>query len=407
MRETHLDNGIHVLTEAIPGVRSAAVGIWIRQGTAHEVPEQMGISHLLEHMVFKGTQKRSAKEIALSLESLGGSLDAYTTREHTSVQARVLDRHVPEALDVLSDLVRHPLLRDDDLGLEREVVLEEIAEVDDTPDDLVHELHGRRLWGEHPYGYHILGTRETVGGMQAEALQQVHRTRWVGRNLVVAAAGHVDHDDFVSRVNSALGDLNPGQRTDRVAPPQAMPPGRDFVVRDSSQAHLVTGMAAVPHHHRLRLPLILLSQAFGGGMSSRLFQRIREEMGLVYTVYSYQAFHEVSGIVGVYLGTRPQWLERAEDALTEEYERLARGSLSHEELEQTRQLVKGQIMLSLESTNARLYRLAGAALQDEPWLDLDGLLARVDSVSADDVAEVAELFFAPDRRVSLVLGPMG
>lgn len=405
--ETCLDNGIRVRTERVPTVRSAAVGIWVRQGAAHEHANVMGVSHLLEHMVFKGTRTRSAAEIALSLEARGGTLDAYTSREHTSVQARVLDRDLPLAVDVISDLVRNPLLRERDLDLEREVVLEEIAEVDDTPDDLVHELFGLELWGTHPYGHHILGTRETVGSMQADDLRRMHGERYVGANLVVAAAGHVDHDELVAQVERCLGDLEPGTPTPVVAPPPATDRFDRQVERAAAQTHLVMGSRSVAHSDRLRLAVVLVSQAFGGGMSSRLFQRIREEMGLVYSVYSFHSFYDAGGLTGVYLGTRPEWRERAREAVLEEYERLASHSLGHDELEQARQQLKGQIMLALESTVSRMYHTAGSALHDEPWLDLDGLLAQVDAVSADDVAEACELGFGPQAQCALMLGPAG
>ena len=214
VRQTLLENGVRVLSEHIPGMRSAAIGVWIRQGAAHEVAKQTGASHLLETMVFKGTEKRSALEIADSLEALGGSLDAYTSREHTSYQARVLDEHVPIALDVLSDLVLSPRLEDADLAMEREVVLEEIAQVEDTPDDLVFELHSERLWGAHPYGRSILGTKDSVSGMAGETLRSLHEARYVGKNLVVAAAGNVDHEELVDRVHTHFGGVTPG-RTER------------------------------------------------------------------------------------------------------------------------------------------------------------------------------------------------
>jgi predicted Zn-dependent peptidase len=198
MSRSMLDNGIEVLSERIPGVRSAAVGVWVRQGSVHESDADQGASHMLEHMVFKGTERRSAVEIAVALEGLGGSLDAYTSREHTSYQARVLDEHVSEALDVLSDLVIRPRLSEDDLRLEREVVLEEIAQVEDTPDDLVYELHGELLWNGHAYGRSILGTNESVGAMSAEGLRALHAGSYRGTNLVVAGAGNLDHDDFTT-----------------------------------------------------------------------------------------------------------------------------------------------------------------------------------------------------------------
>lgn len=400
-----LANGVQVLSERVPGVRSVSVGVWVRQGGAHEAPHELGASHLLEHMVFKGTARRTPHQIALALESLGGSLDAYTTREHTSFQARVLDAHLPEALDVLADLVLCPLLGDDDLELEREVVLEEIAQVDDTPDDLVFELHGARLWKDHPYGSPILGTRETVASLRADDLRALHARRYRGRSLIVAATGNLDHDRFYDLVGTLFGEVDPGEDPPVVPAPAEVARGIEVVPRDTAQTHLVTGSPTVPHADPRRLALVLLSQAFGGGMSSRLFQRIREELALAYTVFSYQSFYARSGLAGVYVGTRPGWEERALDAVREEYRRLAAEGLGAEELEQTRQQVKGQIMLSLESTGARLYRLAGFALHGEPYLDLDGLLAKVDAVTRDDVAAAAARFYAPDDQLVLTLGP--
>lgn len=400
-----LDNGVRVLSEHVPGVRSVSVGVWVRHGSAHEPAARMGESHLLEHMVFKGTERRTPRDIALSLEALGGSLDAFTAREHTSFQARVLDSHLPEALDVLADMVRSPLLRAEDLELEREVVLEEIAQVEDTPDDLVFELHGEGMWGDHPYGHAILGTRETVGSLGADELRALHSGRYRGRNLVVAAAGNVDHDRFLALVRTAFDDLDAGDEpTPTVSAPDTRR-GRRLVERESNQLHLVMGRGGVPHSHPLRIPLILVSQAFGGGMSSRLFQRIREELGLAYTVFSYQSFYSRGGLAGVYLGTRPGSGARAEEALQEEFARISTDSLGAEELEQTRMQVKGQIMLSLESTSARLYRLAGSALNGEPWRGLDDLLARVDAVTPDQVAEAAALAFDPESQYTLLLGP--
>jgi predicted Zn-dependent peptidase len=402
-----LPNGVQVLSEEIASVRSASVGIWIRQGAAHEGPLELGASHLLEHLVFKGTERRSARDLALALEGLGGSLDAYTSREHTSFQARVLDEHLPEALDVLADLTLSPLLRGEDLDLEREVVLEEIATVEDTPDDLVFELHGERLWEGHPYGHSILGTRQTVGGMPTAALERIHRERYVGRNLVVAAAGNVQHGPFLEAVERLFGGVAAGARNDRVAPLPPPTRGDERVRRESAQSHLVFGTAVPPHADPRRYALVLLSSALGGGMSSRLFQRIREELALAYTVYTYQSFYALAGLSGVYVGTRPAWEQRAVDAVREELGRVAREGLPPEELEQTKRQVKGQIMLSLESTGARLYRLAGFALYDEPFVDLDELLARIDAVSGDEVAKAAADFYHPDRQLLLRLGPEG
>jgi len=402
---TVLDNGMTVVTERIPAVRSAAVGVWVTQGSAHETPQQMGISHLLEHMVFKGTHGRSAREIALSIESLGGSLDAYTSREHTSYQARVLDEHVPVALDVLSDLVARPKLEERDLELEREVVLEEIAQVEDTPDDLVFEMHGAAFWQGHPYGHHILGTPPIVQAITTDDLAELHSNRYGGENLLVAAAGHVDHDEVVAEVIHRFEGVPLDVERPGIPPVIQPATGEVRVARDSAQTHLVYARETVPHGDPRRYAFALISQAFGGGMSSRLFQRVREELGLAYTVFSYQSFYRVSGMAGVYVGTRPEWAERADEVIREEHAVLALNGLSGEELEEIKNQVKGQIMLSLESTSSRLYRLAGFVLNNEPFLTLDESLARIDAVTVEDVRLVASEYFAPDGLFSLRLGP--
>lgn len=405
MRDTVLDNGVRVLTEEIPGVRSAAVGVWVKVGSAHEHPSRMGVSHLLEHMVFKGTRTRSPRDIVLALESLGGSIDAYTSREHTSFQARVLSDHVDIALDVLADLVLEPRLREEDLQLEREVVLEEIAAVEDTPDDLVFELHSESLWGGHAYGRSILGTPATVSALDADTLARLHGERYVGANLLVAAAGDVRHDDVLAQVRKRFGDLPAGEAVPPLGTVPSAPSGQVEVRRDCSQTHIVFGTITPGHGSDERFPLVLLAAAFGGGMSSRLFQRIREELALGYSVYSYQSFHSLAGVSGVYLGTRPGWEDRAIDAIRSEYRDLAQNALPEADLEQIKRQVKGQVMLSLESTGSRLYRLAGFALYDQPYRTLDDVLARIDGVTRDDLAAVAARYFDPDAQFVLALGP--
>jgi predicted Zn-dependent peptidase len=367
----------------------------------------MGVSHLLEHLVFKGTEKRTAREIALALESYGGSLDAFTSREHTSFQARVLDDHLPLALEVLADLVLSPLLRDEDLELEREVVLEEIATVQDTPDDLVFDIHGARLWNGHPYGNNILGTHETVGGMSGQALRDLHRTRYAGNNLVVAAAGQIKHSDVVALVGDLFGDHPAGAPSPSLpdVPPHAV--GEELEERPCSQTHLVFGRAVPGHSDPRRFPLALLSSALGGGMSSRLFQRVREELALAYSVFSFQSFYSKAGISGVYLGTRPSTAEKAIGAVRQVLDYVAHNGMAPKELEQIKQQVKGQIMLSLESTGARLYRLASFALHGEPFATLDELLGKIDAVTETQVSEIAKEFFSPAGLFLLRLGPGG
>lgn len=402
---TELEGGPVVLTEAMPGIRSVSLGVWVRAGSVTEDAAEMGASHLLEHMVFKGTARRTAREIALALERRGGTLDAYTTREHTSYQARVLDTDLDEALNVLADLVLAPALRADDLELEREVVLEEIATVEDTPDDLVFDLHAALLWGEHPYGYSILGTRETVCALDAEALRAIHRREYRRGNMVVAAAGRVEHEPFVNRVAELFGTAPAGAGSNGDRAPVETPGRTERLKRDSAQTHLVFGTSTFPHADPRRYALILLSTAFGGGMSSRLFQRIREELGLAYSVYAFQTFHALGGMMGVYAGSRADGAARTEAAILEELARVAREGLTPAELADAKGQVKGQLVLSLESSGTRMHRLAGTALYGEPYRTADEVMALVDAVTVDEIAALAAEFFAPGRQTVLRLGP--
>jgi predicted Zn-dependent peptidase len=406
-RRTVLPNGLTVLSETMPGVRSVAFGAWVRAASLHEPRELMGVSHLLEHMVFKGTERRSARQIALALEALGGSLDAYTSREHTVYQARVLDEHLEIAADVIGDFVFGPSLRASDLELERKVVLEEIAMVDDTPDDLVFELHNEALWGAHPYGYSILGTRDTVTSLGTADLRRLHERAYHPSQLIVAASGNVEHDHLLAVLERTGWTERVGGDATRltVPPPRADAPVRRHVEREGAQTHIVVGTTTVAHEDPRRHAVILLSTILGGGMSSRLFQRVREELGLAYSVYTFQSFHADVGLHGVYVGTGPETARDALDAIQVELEDVAQGGLPESELAMGKSQLKGQITLSLESVTARMYRAAGVELYGDPYRTLDEMLALVDAVTSEQVAEVAREFFSPERQTIVSLGP--
>jgi predicted Zn-dependent peptidase len=400
-------SGLTILSERLPGVRSAAVGIWVRAASAHEHPARMGVSHLLEHMVFKGTERRDARQLALALEGRGGSLDAYTSRDHTSFQAHVLDEDLPLAVDVLSDLVRRPLLRAEDLELERNVVLEEINGVEDSPDDLVFEVHAKTLWPEHPYGYSILGTPDTVTALGASDLRAVHGEGYYPSNCVVAAAGNVDHDVLLQALE-AEGWFEPDAKG-REARPEAVPEpalrgARQQVARDTAQTHIVLGTDTFASRDPRRYALALLTNVMGGGMSSRLFQRVREELGLAYAIFGYQHFYQGTGVLGVYVGTAPATAEQAEAEILAEFARVGREGLPAEELAQGKQQLKGQVMLSLESPVSRMYRLASTVLNRDRYRRLDEILAAIDAVTAEDVAALAAEYYAPGRQSTVVLG---
>ena len=409
VQRTVLPNGLTVLSEHMPGVRSVSFGAWVCAASLHESRSSMGISHLLEHMVFKGSERRSAREIALALESLGGSLDAYTGREQTAYQARVLDEHLPQAADVIFDLMFRPALRESDLELERGVILEEISMVEDTPDDIIFEVHGEAMWGDHPYGYSILGTPETVESFTTADLRALHKKAYRPERVVVAAAGNVTHEQLLA-VLTATGwaDLKgEGPLEPMIIPPIiGAAPSERTVERDIQQMHLVMGNITVPHGDSRRHALQLVNALFGGGMSSRLFQKVREELGLAYSVHSFQSYHASAGQQGIYLGCAPDRLDEALGAVRSELALLQLTGLTAEELAMGKQQLKGQITLSMESVSARMYRAAAVELYGEPYRPLDEVLARVDAIASGEVQSVCESFYGLDQQTVVRLGPV-
>lgn len=408
VQRTVLPNGLTVLSEFMPGVRSVAFGAWVRSASLHETREKMGVSHFLEHLVFKGSERRSAREIALALESLGGSLDAYTGREHTAFQARVLDEHLPQAAEVIFDLMFRPAMRKSDLDLERGVILEEISMVEDTPDDIVFEMHGEALWGDHPFGYSILGTPETVGAMELDDLRSLHQRAFRPERIVVAAAGHVTHEQLLDVLTAAgWGDLRRGGEAAPFPVPAIVcaAPTTRFEERDIQQAHLVLGNATVPHSDPRRHALLLVNALFGGGMSSRLFQKVREELGLAYSIHSFQSYHAAAGQQGIYLGCAPERVDDAMNVIRGELALLQVAGLSDEELAMGKQQLKGQITLSMESVSSRMFRAAAVDLFDEPYRPLDETLARVDAITHGDVQSVCQEFYGVDQQTIMKLGP--
>ncbi len=403
-RSTTLDNGVRALSEQMAAIRSVALGVWVRQGAAHDPPSCQGAAHLLEHMAFKGTSTRSARDIAISLEGVGGSLDAYTAQEHTCYLARVPERRLPLAMDVLADLVLRPALRQADLDREKEVVAEEIATCRDTPDDWVFELHGLEFWGDHPYGRSILGTPESLEALSLDDLRRRHEGCRQGANVVVAAAGQVDHEALVDLTERRFGDLPAGERAPAPPVPAPAKSADRWVEREGAQAHVVAAWPGPARADPDRWAALLLSTALGGGMSSRLFQRIREELGLAYSVYSFQTAYAGAGMTGAYFATRTETVADARGALSEVLRELAPGGLSADDLQAAKEQVKGQMLLSLESPGGRQSRLADLALHDRPFRTLEELEARVDAVTAEDILRVARTAFRPGRETVLCLG---
>lgn len=408
VHRTDASNGLTVLSEYMPGRRTVAFGVWVRYGTLHERRDEMGLAHLLEHMVFKGTTTRSARDLAFSLESLGGSLDAYTEREFTSYQARVLDRHLDTAVDVVGDLVFRPKLAEADLALERQVILEEIGMVEDTPDDLIFDLHNEALWGDHPHAWRILGTRETVSSLDADALRGLWRAQYQPARLVVAAAGNVTHEQLLDVLGRAGWlDAVAGSAEAPVVPDATPAIGArvHHARKDISQVHVVLGGAATSVTDPRRHAFGLLGTLVGGGMSSRLFQRVREELGYAYSVYHFHSPFADAGTHGIYLASAPETAQLALDAAREILRDVAANGLPEAELDAGKQQLAGQLVMSLESVSARMYRAATSALYHEPVRSIDQLLEEVAAVDVAQVADVARTFFDPERATLVSLGP--
>ena len=401
---TTRSDGLLVLSERMESVRSVAIGLWLRQGAAHELPEQRGVSHLLEHLVFKGTHRRSARELVRELEGIGGAIDAYTTHESTAFQARVPEAGLSRAVDVLADLAFGPILGEDDLELERRVVLEELSGLEEMPEELVFDLQASFMYEGHPYGTPIIGRRETVERLGVDDVRAVHASAYRGGRAIVAAAGRVEHEDLLELVDRWIPE---GPELPQVRPATPGSGGRGYrrVERPGGrQCHLVAGGLAVPYEDPLRYAVILVSTALGGGMSSRLFQRIREELGLAYSVYSFHSFFTAGGHVGAYLATSPETSPSAREALEEELRLAAETGLKPSEVARTKEELKGRLMLSFESPASRMNRLAGFALYEMPYRTLDEVTERIDGIDGADVAAAAELFH-PDRLAVLELAP--
>lgn len=401
---TRIHGGPLVLSEQVDWVRSVAIGVWIPSGAAHELPAQRGVCHFLEHAVFKGTGTRSALQIASEIERLGGVLDAYTTHEYTAFLARIPDVHLDRALDVLTDVVFHPTLEPVSIELERNVILEEIAGVEDSPEQLVFELQAPLMYGGHAYGEPILGTHETVEALGASQLQEAHATAYRPGRTIVAASGRLDHLELVNRLTEILQPEDAGEG--RPVPAVVGSTTGHHTVRrpGGRQSHIVAGGLTVPYSHPLRYAVVLAETALGAGMSSRLFQRIREELGLAYAVYSFSAFHAAAGHAGAYVGTQPETGEAALDALLTELRSMAEGGLTVEEFEDTKRQLKGQLMVALETPAARMQRLAGISLYDEPYMSLDQIAGKIEAVTRDEVNEACTMFH-PDRLAILELAP--
>jgi predicted Zn-dependent peptidase len=404
IRRQVLPHGLTVITEQMEHIRSASIGIWLETGSRDETPQSNGISHFIEHMVFKGTKHRTAEEIARQVDSIGGNMDAFTSKECICFNVKVLDEHVPLALEILSDLVLYPNFTDEDIARERGVILEEIKMDEDNPDYLVHEIFTQNFWKDHPLGKPILGTKETVKKFERQAVLDTYTHRFAPGNIIVAAAGHLDHDQFVDLVVKHFEHLKPAQNGFHSPAPKIVP---RIVLRNKKaleQVQLCIGVPAYPIAHEKRYAGYILNTLLGGGMSSRLFQNIRERQGLAYSIYSDLNPYRDTGCMAVYAGTSLASAAKVVQSVVSEFRDLKIRPVPEEELRRSKDQLKGSLMLSLESSAARMSNLARQEMYFDRFQDLDELVQKIEAVTADDLQSLAREFFKTESVAVTVLG---
>jgi predicted Zn-dependent peptidase len=399
-----LPNGLIVLSEEMPHIRSIAIGIWMKSGSRDEAPEFNGISHFTEHMVFKGTTSRSAQQIARQVDSIGGNMDAFTGKETICFNIKVLDEHLPVALDILSDLVLNPVFNQKDIVREKGVILEEIKMDEDNPDYLVHEIFTQNFWKDHPLGKPILGTKETVRSFKQENLFDFYRRRFAPNNIIISAAGNLNHQRFVDLIQQRFAPLSPVPNGHHDPAPAVTP---RIITRNKKaleQVQLCVGVPSHPISHEKRYVSYVLNTVLGGGMSSRLFQKVREEQGLVYSIYSDLNPYRDTGCLTVYAGTSVESTREVVESVLAEFRELKAKPLTDEEVRRAKDQLKGSLMLSLESSTSRMSNLARQEMYFERFFSLDETIEQIESVTAQELSEMSNQLFQIDKIAITALG---
>lgn len=404
IQRTTLPNGVRVVTELMPHVRSVSLGVWISSGSRREIGEENGISHFIEHMVFKGTANRSAEDIASSVDSIGGGLDAFTSKELVSYNTKVLDEHMPIAFDVLSDLVLNPLFREEDIEKEKGVILEEIKMEVDNPEYLIHEIFSSNFWKDHPLGKPILGTKDTVKRFHRDLVETYYRRSYQPGNILITGAGNLKHDHLVRLVAERFSSLS---RNGSLPPEEQPTPHARLVFRNKNsleQVHLYVGVPCYSLPHDARYVCYVLNTVLGGGMSSRLFQNIREKQGLAYSVFSELNMYRDAGCLAIYAGTSVDSARKVVHSIIREMRQLTDERVPEDELRRAKDHLKGSFMLGLESTSSRMGNLARQELYFGRFFTLDEMIESIEAVTADEVQKLAQEFFHPDKISLAMLG---
>jgi predicted Zn-dependent peptidase len=404
IRRQVLPNGLIIITEQMSHIRSASIGVWLQTGSRDEDPQWNGISHFIEHMVFKGTKHRTAEEIARQVDSIGGNMDAFTAKECICFNVKVLDEHIPTALDIVSDLVLNPVFDAADIARERGVIMEEIKMDEDNPDYLVHEIFTQNFWKDHPLGKPILGTKETVKRFEREPILDAYAHRFAPGNIIISAAGHLDHDRFVNLVVGHFQQMKPMSNGFHSTQPKIV---SRIVLRNKKaleQVQLCIGVPCHPIAHEKRHAGYILNTLLGGGMSSRLFQNIRERQGLAYSIYSDLNPYRDTGCLAVYAGTSLASAAKVVQSVVGEFHKLKTEPVTEEELRRSKAQLKGNLMLSLESSTARMSNLARQEMYFDHFYDLDELINKIEGVTSDDLTSLANEFFKTESVAVTALG---
>jgi predicted Zn-dependent peptidase len=402
-KKSILPNGLTIVTESIPYVRSISLGLWLNVGSRDESAVSNGISHFIEHMVFKATKNRNASQIASFLESVGGNLNAFTSREQTCYYAKFLDEHLDKGVEILSDLVNNASFANNDIEKEKKVILEEISDIEDSPGDLVHDLFAATVFGNHPLGRPIMGDRKTVRNMNRAKILRYVNKHYRSNKMILAACGNLDHNRLADLAQRYFGNLISLNSRNGRSEPSIRPLYRSFN-RKTAQTHICLGMRALPFNHPSRPALLILNSILGGGMSSRFFQHLREDLGLVYTVFSYIDFFEDLGLFGVYLGTEKKNVKVVLSAIKKEIEMICNRKLQPDELRDAKEQLKGGLVLGLENTSNRMNRLAKHELLAERYISIDETITGIDAVESDEIIEIARELFAGQRFSGITLG---
>ncbi len=405
--QTESGNGIRILTERMPNLRSVTSGFWVGVGSRDEPQELSGISHFIEHLMFKGTSRRTARHIAEEFDTMGGELNAFSAKEYTCYYAKVLDEKVEDAFEVIADMLLRSLMRPQDVDSERRVILEEIAMHEDSPDDIIHDLFVSALWESHPLGQSVLGYQNVIRTLGSDEIGGYFNDYYRPQNMVIAAAGNIEHAEVADLVERFMKADGRGSSHERHSVVPEIRPHTVVYDRPTEQAHIVLGTQGLPRKHPARFTLALLDNILGGGMSSRLFQKIREERSLAYSIFSYHSMYVETGLVAVYAGTNPENAASVLELVKEELEQLLDRGITQEELHRAKGHLKGNLVLSLEDSGSRMTRLGKAEICQGEILNMDQLLERIEAVTSDDVQQLARDLFGPRKLVVTAIGPFG